>query len=253
MIFKARLSGHDFDMQTLTRLFPTEGDPAVAKDGDGYFLASKELDQKGREDESSLARISTRIITEMNGIARALESSFRPVSLQGGYYDTTRGITIAFGSATLEMRTHLRAEGTVVGGGSPVKQPPKGPTLMDVAKRNPNVAYALRFLGRPEVALNWVDLYKIYEIVLEDVGGTSGARAWVSKKKLESFAASANNRHVSGDDSRHAKLYGPPPANPMTIETARETIRLLAAGWLNSYIAEACRHDERDMPTADES
>ncbi len=64
-----------------------------------------------------------------------------------------------------------------------------------LALRDKAIAKALRLCSRD---LNWVNLYRIYEVISEDAGG-------IADKNIQIFKASANNSNVTGDFSRHGK------------------------------------------------
>ena len=76
--------------------------------------------------------------------------------------------------------------------------------------KHKTVAKALRLCSRD---LDWVNLYRIYEVISEDVGGPNS-------KEIRVFKGSANNSNVTGDQSRHGK---------MNIGTSEKTMRLADA------------------------
>jgi hypothetical protein len=85
-------------------------------------------------------------------------------------------------------------------------------------------------------ALDWFDLYKIYEIVRANVGGQKPleAKNWVRPSDLSAFSASANLPSISGAAARHARLSGD-PKHTMSLHQARTTINHLVAAWLRTF------------------
>ncbi|MGW6791882.1 hypothetical protein [Streptomyces chartreusis] len=83
MTVKAKLEGHTFDLDTLVELF-REGDPKVSKEEDGCYLSSSQLDGL-MDDGGRLFEAATHLLQGVTGVARVLDSSFRPVSLTGTF------------------------------------------------------------------------------------------------------------------------------------------------------------------------
>ena len=87
-------------------------------------------------------------------------------------------------------------------------------------------------LGNADPAPDWSDLYKIHEILLDNVPGFY-QRGWVTKDQISTFTASANRKEVSGDLARHARLKGDPPKRTMTLVEARQLIGSVVTAWLD--------------------
>lgn len=100
--------------------------------------------------------------------------------------------------------------------------------------KNERVTNALRVLGL-EVDPSWTCLFKVLELIEQDVGGTQGItrRKWTSRSQLSRFTASANSWNASGLEARHAQDWQP-PSNAMPIAEARQFIRELVSQWLTS-------------------
>ena len=92
---------------------------------------------------------------------------------------------------------------------------------------------ALRLFGS---ARDWVDLYRVFEVIESDVGGEKGlvSRGWITRKLASLFTSTANNPAAIGDAARHGHSNQPPPARPMTLTEARELIRRLLESWLQT-------------------
>jgi hypothetical protein len=233
-VWKAWLDGHAFDLATLSELF-RQGDPLVAQDpSDDYYLESSAFqDANGQLDLKSVDALVKRI----NGIGRAADQGFRPVHLMGRY-TAPDGTSAVFVSAAMEGRSKLTATATVLASGVPVPQPPpKGPRYVKLAGQDPDVADVLRVLGQPG-ALDWYDIYKVWEIIEHAVGGWPQVvdRGWVAKVDIDRLTASANHPGISGDDARHARMPGTPgPNRTMTINSADSLVRRLVTTWIESH------------------
>jgi hypothetical protein len=62
----------------------------------------------------------------------------------------------------------------------------------------------LDILGNTDPAPDWSDLYKVHEILLDNVPNFY-QRGWVTKNQISTFTASANRREVSGDLARQVR------------------------------------------------
>ena len=112
--------------------------------------------------------------------------------------------------------------------------PPKVVTIMHLALIDPAVAKALRLLALD--AENWVDLYRLYEVVAADVGGERSMikRGWSSEVQQKRFKHSANSVTVAGDAARHGQEKHQPPSAPMSLDDATAYVKSLLHAWLSS-------------------
>jgi hypothetical protein len=102
---------------------------------------------------------------------------------------------------------------------------------VQLAQTHPDVAEVLDLLGNADPAPDWAELYKVHEILLDNVPGFY-QRGWVTRDQISTFTASANRREVSGDLARH-RLKGDPPTRTMTLLEARQLIGALVTRWLD--------------------
>ncbi|WP_236595344.1 hypothetical protein, partial [Mycobacterium intracellulare] len=85
--------------------------------------------------------------------------------------------------------------------------------------------------------LGWGQLYKVHEIVRAAIEPKKIYElGWATKARDSAFTGSANRKDVSGDEARHARNPGQPPAQTMSLEEGRSYISELAAKWLDSLI-----------------
>jgi hypothetical protein len=196
MLIKAHLQGHSFDLLTLAEQF-REGDPAVATNAEGYYLSFTAPDVL-LDDASRLYDAASVLLRRVNGVARSLSSDFRPVGLTGSFSDETgRQHRVAMAD-TAEVRARANPVTVSGGGAQPPPPPASGPGYVQLAQTHPDVAEVLDLLGNADPAPDWADLYKVHEILLDNVPGFY-ERGWVTKDQISVFTASANRREVSGD------------------------------------------------------
>ena len=106
-----------------------------------------------------------------------------------------------------------------------------------LAYSDENVREALRvFSLRDDPFMN---LYKVFEIVRDDVGGVDAIahHFGISKAKIKHFTGTANHSESIGRQSRHARSKGTPVKLPMSSGDARELIRSMMQGWITSKLA----------------
>ncbi len=230
MLIKARLQGHEFDLGTLAERF-REGDPAVASDDEGYYLSFTAPDGL-LDDGARLSDAASVLLRRVNGVARTLSSDFRPVGLTGRFSDETGRQHQVVLADTAEARARANPVTVSVGGEQPTPPPAPGPGYVQLAQSHPDVAEILDILGNADPAPDWSDLYKIHEIMLDNMPGFY-QRGWVTKDQISTFTASANWTEVSGDLARHARLKGDPPKRTMMLVEARQLIGSLVITWLD--------------------
>jgi hypothetical protein len=171
------------------------------------------------------------------GIARALDSSFRPVTLTGRFVDEDSGVHHVVVADTASARARASVVVTQVEPAAPAPPPPPtGPEYFDLIATHPVVDEVLEILGGSSVSLTWVDLYKVYEIVRHEVCDEKAlkAKAWVTGGEMSAFTASANRPDVSHSEARHARVQGGPPKRTMTLAQGEDFIRRLVVAWWDS-------------------
>jgi hypothetical protein len=228
---KARLAGHEFDLVTLGELF-REGDPTVAADTEGYYLTFVAADDLMR-DGSRLYEVASSLLHRVNGVGRVRGSEFRPVRLVGRFSDDAgREHTVVL-AETAEARASALPVRALVDGQQVEVPPPPGPGYVQLAAADPDVAEVLEILGKAEPAPDWVELYKVFEIVRSKVSRLE-KKGWVTSAEISAFTASANRPDVSGAQARHARMPGGRPKGTMTLIEARQMISILVTAWLDS-------------------
>ena len=230
MLIKARLNGHEFDLLTLAELFG-EGDPAVATDNEGYYLRLSVPDELFG-DGGGLHNAASVLLRRIHGVARTLSSDVRPVGLSGRFSDETGRHHQVVLADSAQVRARANPVRVSVGGEQAPAPPAPGPGYVQLAQTHPDVAEVLDLLGNADPAPDWSDLYKVHEILLDNVPGFY-QRGWVTRGQISTFTASANRREVSGDLARHARLKGDPPRRTMTLGEARQLIGALVTRWLD--------------------
>lgn len=229
MTVKAWLSGHEFDLEMLADLLP-DGALRVVKEGGVYCLVSDELDNP--PSGVPYYEVAPALLQRINGMGRVTSSDFRPVHLSGRYTDGAKTHQVV-SVGTAEERSKAYPPAVRVDGQQPTKPiAPRGPVYASLSATHPDVAEVLDILGGAAPAPNWVDLYKIYEIIRSNIQPTRiDKTGWITKAEDDAFTASANHPAVSGADARHARQKGGPPSRSMSLFEARQLIGRLVQAW----------------------
>jgi hypothetical protein len=234
VLWRARLEGEVLDLQALATFFDSD-DPKVGESNGYYFLRSSTFDDA--EAANSLPKAEC-LISAMNGAVKVVDTSFRPVRLDGQFVDADGNVTI-MATGHLEMRAQARATAhnpSVVIDSEP--QPPSDASRwVELAKNDASVMEVLVLLDDP--APDWFALYKVLEIVSVDVGGEAVVRerGWASAGDLSAFRAGSNHPAASGREARHARLPGGPPRTAFEMGEGRNFISTLVKHWFESKLA----------------
>lgn len=233
MRWHAYLQGEQFDMDELAERFPSGSDPFVAQDDQGFYVSSTALDTHTAPAEA-FKQVET-LMTMVNALARAANSSYVDVQASGRLLDTDSGNNHTF--ASIREGPEIRARADAAQGLSndqPAQPQPREPLYVRLALSKPVVAEALQLMGTGD--LDWPRLYKIYEVIRDDVGGESGLQGWATRNEISAFTGSANRPDVSGDDARHARASGPPPRRAISHSQGREFVAKLLHNWMDAQI-----------------
>jgi len=99
--------------------------------------------------------------------------------------------------------------------------------FITTALHDENVATVLRLLG--DHPKDWVNLYRIFEVVEDDAGGIRkiAKKGWATKKAIKRF------KHTANFVARHGTKINP-PKNPMTPSEAESLIKTIINSWVQS-------------------
>jgi hypothetical protein len=228
--WSVQIAGDTFDLEDLMEWFNS---PVlnVIRRGDEFYVHSTLFDTA--KDSGKVRDLANDLAEEMIGVARLFRPDFGPVKLgavQREHVSGARDIYLSV-SESITVRTKIRGKLTVTGDR---RDPgvPKPALWLNVALTDEKVSHALRLWGRRKQ--DWVNLYRILEIIESDVGGLIYQENWVSKTNITRFTRTANSPEVLGDAARHAKKRDPPPRKPMRIHEAEDLMRGLLQRWVDS-------------------
>jgi len=234
MEWKVFLPGDEFDLLELSKSLCSP-DLAVTRDEDDFVLRSSRLSDL--HDADALRREAENIVMLLDGAARVVLHTRVPIAVGSivlirddgskGYFENL-GVTL-----------HVRTGASVVlkrADGSEEQFNQADPVVGWVNAGLGNEAVA-RVLGLfATKAADWVNLYRILEVVESDMGGRDSIvqQGWVTSAELRRFKHSANSPSAIGDDARHGKESTKPPPDPMTLTEARSFVETILHNWLRT-------------------
>lgn len=227
-----RLDGDDVDLATL-RVLTFSCVCHVGRDTRSYYLDDPRFEEKWPAYEL-IWPIADSVVRRLNGLGRLHSASYRPVRVGRFLYnDAENGTSVGRVGVAVERSSALPLE-------------PKGPhhwagRVVEAAAKSDELTEALSILGVSAQQLDWFDLYKVFEVIRDDIAGQRDASpskllevGLISRDDLGRFLDAANNRATSGDASRHARgRSARPHPRPMRLPEADALIRSMANAWID--------------------
>lgn len=219
------LRGGQADLAELPHRF-TSDELRVAEQGGRFYLDARRIDDQ--PDPERARQLAQEAVDLVNGTSALLLEGAKPVELES--------LSTKIGEGKFLCQNHVAeiAEWREpILPSAPGVDAETGNRLVALAQGDPAVARALQILGSDPRSP--VVLYKVFEVIRDDVGGEKALRSfgWVSGKQLSTFTSSVNNPSVMGDHARHASDKQTPPRSPMDRPQAARFIRQLVISWLN--------------------
>ncbi len=219
-----RLKGKRSDLEGLPLHFSSPECRVTEVSGE-YSLYSSEFTQL--RDASDVLAAGERIVRAIRALADVYRGSFPEIEAGGVARVEPDGRRTQFiiGVDGIPSAVRFGAGGAVTGGKPTAPQPDPLASKLLVRSVHPGVEKALTMFGsRPR---KWEGLYKVFELVEEDVGGLMTRNGWVSEREIGRFTQTANHY-------RHSKAKHKLPRRPMSLQRAVVLIAQLLERWLDS-------------------
>lgn len=236
MIWVAQLIGDTSDLAAISQSL-TDSDINVSHDGQDYVLTSDDFDSS--EPAEAIRQKAEKIVALLNGASRlALDAvqSIRVGAIYRRREDGTREIHVVAEPTVIRFRSVAPTVRLAHADGTIENFHPADPIKNWAALAQKNAAIADVFRVIATGTLDWVNLYRILEIVSSDVGGPDAidANGWATKASIKLFKHTANSPSALGLDARHGAETTLPPKHPMAISEARALISSIIHAWLRS-------------------
>ncbi len=228
--WSVQLKGGDQSFDDLVSQFRSP-DLYVTKNRDGFELRSSDFDDI--DDSNDVRDHGVELIKRMNGVAKLFFGHYISVEFGGSVTKYQEDGTCGIYIYPLPAIFHLRASAAALTWSKDDPDAPPPLTVSNsrvaIAKQDERVGRALRLFGYEHT---WDNLYKIYEVIEEDVGSKEIRANWPAGDRLNAFTSTANNPRAVGDAARHGHHRHEPPKNPLSLHEAQRLIR----GWLRHWL-----------------
>ncbi len=221
-----QLLGDRLDIQDLQTGLRTS-DWKIIKETDGYYLTSDFLSSIA--DSKDIESKAKQIIDLLNGASSIVHRDHKKIETGSIIKVDEEGKRAIFMSINEAIKVRVRMSAVVLRKGV-VEEPSSNiENWITIAQKHESVRDVLHFFND----ITWWNLYKVYEIIRDDVGGQNRLYKLVPKTELSLFTQAAQSRELLGDQARHAsKKKYPAPTTPMTIDEAFAAIKRLFEIWI---------------------
>ena len=234
MHWEVQVVGDTADLAMFAARFSDET-LTIVKHNNEYVLKAKAF--AGLDSCRAVAERAKELLTILSGSARLTLGSHTSLSLGGAVYqvkeDGGRNTFVITKTAKHRIRTFpATITGTKKCGTKKIHHPAEPiANWFPQAIKDEAMTKALRLRNSDNLA--WVDLYRIYEVVEDDIGkSTIVEKGWSTKEALRQFKHTANSVAAVADQARHGKERTQPPKKAITLSEARGLIDTILKGWL---------------------
>lgn len=232
MKWEVQINGNVHDLRELTKSLLSDELRITERDGQYYLVTTRFENLVSSEEVRALASEMLPILTGTVRLSLGGRTPLRIMNVARVKDDGIREVFVVI-TETIHVRDSFsveiqRSDGTV----EMISPTNKVQEWVNLGLSDPKVAKALRLFGTEDY--NWVNLYRLYEVIEDDVGGMDKIikRRWVTKGAIKHFKHTANSPTATGDASRHGKESTTPPSNPMELGEARALIEMILHNWL---------------------
>ena len=214
------------DFDNLSNLLRSSDEFSVITENSKYYLTSSRWESL--TNVSDVYWEATKPLQDISAVARIQFTGFpllKPDIICEVDEEGKRQRWVA-GSATI--RVDSSSFSIQLEGGQDIIRNLEFESWMKLAEEDETVKNVFRQIT--EFDRNWINLYKVYEIVNKDAGKKK-IQQW-TKDKIGDFKRTANSQKAIGDDARHGVDDNDPPKEPMSLSEAKALIMTLPQKWL---------------------
>lgn len=207
---------------------------AVIEVGGFYYLQSSEF--KCLNSAEEVREKSKVLIKLINDSMKLIIDDFHNIEEDGvtPIGNSEKRIHHVFLEARIKLRARAKAKIEVKSEAN--KHPDSQSSLLEqlvhTAKNDNSFAEVMHFFSKN----TWIDLYKVYEIIKDDIGGKHNLinNKWATESELNRFTQTAQSKDAIGDDARHASKKYKPHSEPLSFNDAKSLIKRIINRWPNS-------------------
>jgi len=233
MKWEVQLNGSTDDLRELAKSL-TNDDLCITERNGQFFLETTRF--SGLTTREELNSEASKILSILTGAVRLSLVGRTPLRIANIAKVRKDGARDIFHSASATIRARVscgvkitQSDGTV----KVVNPADKVPIWVNVALKDHRVEKALQLFGISKH--DWVSLYSLLEVIVEDVGGIDKIENedWATKEEIKRFKQTANSPAAIGNSARHGKNI-PPPSDPMDLKEAVALVKVVLHNWLRS-------------------
>jgi hypothetical protein len=239
-MWQVRIDGNAPDLVDIEGALPTGTPLRIRRIGEEHYLSGDQLDQA--EDAAAAHRAAREMLDVLNVAARLADSSHRPVAV-GPVRDDSGMMHIFAEAHGAWGGLRAFASGVVISDGGP--PPPRSRTIAELMFDLSEVSELNEVIGLLLNDRSPVGMYKVYEVIKDQLHAEPDRRQLVSRSELRRFKHSVNDPDAVGGRARHARRRTQPPSHPMDEPEAQAFVDALVRHWIESMAA------ERGVPLTD--
>jgi len=207
----------------------------INKDDHGFFLTSNEFESLN--DAGEIKKRAEILFNRINSSLKLLGGGFTSLSVSS--IDQIRpdgsrimGMFLQEGIAfsASARNSIIKSDGTAIDEDISTFDHDVLRKTIIVAPMDPAVEEVLNRLKQQP--LDWVNLFRIYEIIKKDAGKM--ILKWATQGEIKNFSHTAQSPEAIGSQARHGIETSTPPTNPMSFDKAKDLIGTIYKGWINS-------------------
>lgn len=222
------IKGDNFDLEDLSKSLNSP-EYCITKKGEDYILKSTHFNSLEKEDD--VRNKAKEILSLINGSAwlfLKMREPLEEVRVCRINDDGKIKCSVVFSDsfrARDRFKVHLITKDGEV---QEIDQADPISEFIATSQHEENVATVLKLLG--DHPKDWVNLYRILEVVGDDVGGTRkiAKKGWATKKAIKRF------KHTANFVARHGTKKIKQPKNPMMPSEAESLIKTIINSWIQS-------------------
>lgn len=201
----------------------------IIKESNSYYLTSDFLTENVENKDVELK--AKQFVDIINGALVIILGAHKRIETTGIVEVSDMGTKSIFVEVNEKMKAQEINKAIIIRNGEALEeQISVFEELIKLAELYKSVQDVLHFFN--EIEITWWNLYKIFEIIRDDLGSQKKTYEIVSKAELSLFTQAAQSRELLGDDARHASKKYPSPNKDITIIEAEQTVRKLFEGWI---------------------
>lgn len=223
-----KLKGDKFDILTLSSYLHNSTWQIVDEDNI-YYLYTKISDEN--TDYRLILKHGEEYLHFLNGAMKIVYPDLENVKIESFKIIKENGSKhYVMLCSPLKIRSRLHASLSKNGSAQDFESQTNIDFFIQKALQCKSVKDVLHFMNN----VTWSNLYKIFEIIRDDLGGQTAVETIIPKVKLSSFTQAAQSREYIGDEARHASSKFKRPKNEISLNEAHKIIAQLISSWVTN-------------------